>query len=72
MRKSTALKILNPILAILVVTQILSGFLRFQLPSEVFEVVHEGGGVALSAGIVLHVVLNWNWVHANFLSRTHA
>ena len=67
MRKNTVLKILNPILAILIVTQVLSGMLGFRLPVDVFEVVHKGGGAVLSAGIVLHVVLNWSWVRVNLL-----
>ncbi len=68
MRKNTALKILNPILAILIVTQVLSGVLGFRLSFEVFNVVHKGGGAVLSAAIVLHVVLNWSWVRTNLLS----
>ncbi len=67
MAKSKMLKILNPILAVLVITQGLSAVLSDELPHEAFEVVHEGGGVVLLLGIVLHVILNWNWVHSNFL-----
>ena len=67
MAKSKMLKILNPILALLVITQGLSAVLGDQLPREAFEVIHEGGGAALLVGIILHVVLNWNWVHSNFL-----
>lgn len=67
MRKSTMFKIINPILAVLTVTQALSALLADHLPREVFEWVHEGGGALLLIGIGLHVVLNWNWVRANLL-----
>lgn len=72
MTKSKMLTILNPILAVLVITQGLSAVLGDQLPREAFEVVHEGGGGVLLVGIVLHVILNWNWVHGNFLRGKRA
>ncbi len=72
MQKNTMFKILNPILAVLTVTQALSAFLADHLPREVFEWVHEGGGTLLLIGISLHVVLNWSWVRASLLTRRRA
>lgn len=66
MNRNRLLKILNPILGVLMVNQILTGMFSEQLPHEAFEVLHGGGGVLLTAGVVLHVILNWNWVKANF------
>lgn len=66
MAKNQLLKIVNLILAILVVTQASSGLLHGQLPGEAFEVVHVGGGIALVAAIVLHVILNFAWVRSAF------
>jgi len=69
MRKNDALKILNPILVILTVSQALSVIFAEHLSYKAFEVIHKGGGALLLIGIGLHVVLNWNWVRANLLPR---
>jgi len=67
MKKNTMLKVINPVLAVLIVTQALSGLLRDQLSHEAFEVIHEGGGVVLVIASILHVILNWPWVRTNLL-----
>ena len=67
MAKNQMLKVLNPILTLLIITQALSGLLRDQLSYEAFEIVHEGGGIVLIVAIVLHVILNFSWVRSNFL-----
>ncbi len=67
MQKNTMFKILNPILAVLTVTQALSAFLGEHLPRKVFEWVHESGGTLLLIGIGVHIVLNWSWVRASLL-----
>jgi hypothetical protein len=70
MAKNKMLKLLNPILAILILTQALSALLADHLSHDVFEVVHEGGGVVLVLGIVLHVILNFAWVRTTYRRRT--
>ena len=70
MNKTKALKLLNPILGVLVLNQLLVGLLHDALSREVFEVMHEGGGVLLVLGVLLHSILNWNWVRANFLKKS--
>ena len=69
MTKATALKILNPILALLFLNQAATGLLADELPREAFEILHEGGAYLLIAGVVLHVFLNWNWVKATFFPK---
>lgn len=69
MKRNTALKILNPILAVLVINQLVTGLSGASLPHEVFEIMHQGGAMVLAAGIVLHLVLNANWIKANYGSR---
>lgn len=69
MTKATALKILNPILALLFLNQAATGLLADHLPREAFEILHEGGGYVLIAAVVLHVVLNWAWVKATFFRK---
>ena len=68
MTRNTALKILNPIMGVLVISQITTGLTGGSLPHEVFEIVHEGGGISLAVASVLHLILNWNWIRANYLS----
>ncbi|MCB2181522.1 MAG: hypothetical protein KQH63_05825 [Desulfobulbaceae bacterium] len=69
MTKISALKIINPILAVLLISQVLTALLHDLLPKEAYEVLHGGGGIAFSAVATLHVILNWNWVKANFLNK---
>ena len=69
MSRNTMLKILNPILGILLLNQILTGVFHSGLPHETFEIFHEITGFTLAAVAALHVILNWNWVKANFFKR---
>jgi hypothetical protein len=66
MKRNAALKILNPILGLLLVCQLATGFFHEALPHELFEVVHEGVAIALAVAALLHLSLNWNWVRANY------
>ena len=72
MKRQSILRILNPILAVLVVNQVLTGIFHEALPHETFEVMHENGGLVVAAAAILHVSLNWNWVKANFFRSTTA
>ena len=73
MKRNTMLKILNPLLALLVVSQVSTGIFQENMPKETFEWVHATGGFSLAVGSLLHVVLNWNWVKTNlFTGRTGA
>lgn len=67
--KNPMLKIVNPLLGVLLVNQVLMGLLHNVLPRKVFEVMHEGGGFVFAVVAVLHVMLNWNWVKANFFRK---
>jgi heme A synthase len=68
MKRNTALKILNPILGILLVNQIATGLLRTKMSYEAFEILHEGAGVVLAGLVVLHLILNFNWIKANYFN----
>ena len=64
--RQTALKILNPILLVLLINMILTGALHDVMPLQLFGVMHEGGGGLLSFGVLIHIILNWNWIKANY------
>ena len=66
MKRNLAHKILNPVLAVLLAGQVLSGLFRHQLPRGFFGPFHEVVGIALAVAVLLHLVLNWNWVKANY------
>jgi len=67
MNKNLLLKIINPILLLLLISQACSGFFHHSLSHKMFEIIHEGGGIFLVVISFLHLVLNWGWVRANFL-----
>jgi hypothetical protein len=69
MNKKAALKIVNVIIAILILNQAASALLRGLIGREAFEVLHEGGGVLLLIGVIIHVILNWGWVKSVFFKK---
>jgi hypothetical protein len=69
MRRNTALKILNPILLVFFVNQAVTVIFREHLSFEAFKIFHKGGGAILIGLIVLHLILNFNWVKANYFPK---
>jgi len=69
MKKNTALKILNPILLVLFISQAMTGLFHAKVPHEAFEFFHAGGGTILIGLIVVHFILNFNWVKANYFPK---
>lgn len=69
MTRNSALKVLNPILAILLLNQVLSAFLSSILPRGTFALLHKGGGLVFACAATLHVILNWNWIKATFFRK---
>lgn len=68
MNRNTMLKILNPILGLLVVSQVTTGIFQANIPRETFECVHATGGYGVAICSLLHLVLNWSWVKTNFFA----
>ena len=66
MKRITALKIVNLLIAVLALSQVTTGLLHDSLGKDAFEAVHEAGGISFAAAALLHVVLNWSWVKANY------
>jgi len=69
MEKSTVLKVVNPVLAVLILNQPFSGFLYSWTNWEAFETMHVGGGILLLMFAAIHLMLNWKWVQVNFLNN---
>jgi hypothetical protein len=69
MTRTSVLKIVNPILGVLLFNQVMTGLLHDMLPREAYEVLHEGGGIVFAIVALLHVILNWNWIKANFFRK---
>lgn len=67
--KNQILKILNPALVVLFINQVLLGLLNDILPHKLFEVLHGGGGMVFAVLVLLHLMLNWGWVKANFFQK---
>jgi hypothetical protein len=67
MNKRNLLKIVNVLLAVLILNQATTALIHDLLPKDTFEFLHEGGGVAMFVAALVHVYLNWAWVKANIL-----
>ena len=65
MKKPQILRILNLVMAALLIFQVASGL----LPAVVPYVVHQTVGILLAAGVGLHLYLNWPWLRANYFKR---
>jgi len=72
MTRNTILKMVNPILFILMANQMVTAIFHDALPHEVFEIMHQGGGLVFAVTAVLHLILNWNWVKATFFKNCPA
>lgn len=69
MSKNKALKITNVVLLVLLMNQAATGMLRMKISHEVFEWGHERAAIVLLAVAAVHLVLNWNWVKANYFKK---
>ena len=69
MKKNTVLKIINPILFVLIINQAITGLLHLKLSPDTFETLHEGGGMILVGLIIVHLILNFNWIKASYFHK---
>jgi heme A synthase len=69
MNRQHALKIINPLLALLVVIQLATGLFGGSLSYETFELLHKGGAIVLTLVVLTHVSLNFNWIKAQYLGK---
>ncbi len=66
MKRMTALKIINPILGLLVASQVVTGLCGSLIPPDWFSLLHKSGGVACAVVALIHVGLNWNWIKSAY------
>lgn len=66
MKKQTALKVVNLLLGLFIVNQFLTGTFHLYLSNRAFTILHERSGLVLFVLSIVHVVLNWGWVKAQF------
>ena len=67
MSKNKFFKVVNLVLPVLLISQAVTGMLGTKLSPEVFEWTHRQAAWVLLAAAAVHLVLNWNWVKANYL-----
>ncbi len=72
MKKNPALKIINPILLVLIISQAVTGLFHTKLSPETFETIHEGGGLILLGLVIVHLILNFNWIRASYFHKKRA
>jgi hypothetical protein len=69
MRRNTALKILNPLLLLFFINQAITVLFREHLSFKTFGLFHKTGGAIFLCLIVLHIILNFNWIKASYFPR---
>jgi cytochrome b561 len=71
MKKATMLKTANLLVAIAFAVLATTSAVSKVAPdlSEVFFEIHELTGYVFFLLVVIHIVLNWSWVKANFFKR---
>ncbi len=71
--KVVALRITNPVLAVVAVAQAVTGVMMSlfaeSIPFGMVRQVHLYTGYTFVALIIIHVVLNWSWVKSTFFRK---
>jgi len=69
MKRNMLLKILNPLLLVLFINQAVTVLFREKISQDAFASFHKGGGAILLVLIAIHLILNFNWVKANYFAK---
>jgi hypothetical protein len=69
LNKIKTLRYINPIIGLLILSQLLSGLFNRMLHYETFEIIHKGGGILFFVVVIIHVALNWSWVKTTYLRK---
>jgi hypothetical protein len=69
MKRNDVLKILNAVLVVLSINQAATVLFLGKLSREAFQVLHKGGGSVLIILIIVHLLLNLNWIKASYFTK---
>jgi len=69
MNKTKWLKTINPLLALSVILQAITGLMIEYLPTAFIGEVHEINAPILILLMLTHLTLNWGWISANFYPK---
>lgn len=69
MPKNKTLKIVNMALLLLLINQAMTGMLGMKLSATIFEWGHRRAAWLLITAAAVHLVLNWNWIKANYFRK---
>ena len=69
MNRAFLLKILNPVLAVLFFNQVISAMMHGILSRALYGFLHEAGGKLFTLAVILHIILNWSWIKANYFKK---
>ena len=69
MIKNRILKVLNPIIAILILNQAITGMFQEPISHHTYEVVHGGASVVTVIAVIIYVTLDWKWISSNYFKR---
>lgn len=66
----TVLHISILIMTILFISQTITGLgFVFNIVSSTSGEIHKFGGLFFAALVIMHVILNWNWITANYFKH---
>jgi hypothetical protein len=73
MNRVKALRVVNVLLFLVFLGIAISGLTAFLFPGLIpystFRLAHPLTGIALIALVIIHLVLNFNWIKANYLKK---
>jgi hypothetical protein len=69
MKKNTFHKILTPILFVLIINQPVTALLAHKMSDQTFEILHQDTGFVLVGLVLVHLILNFNWVKASYFPK---
>lgn len=71
MKPATRIRVLRAsilVMAILFISQATTGLgFLFHIENEISEDIHKFGGLTFVALVILHIILNWNWISTNYM-----
>jgi hypothetical protein len=69
MKKNTVHKILTPILFLLIINQPVTALLGDKMSDQTFQIFHQDTGFVLVGLVLVHFILNFNWVKASYFPK---